>query len=398
MTATERLHALARELDLELRESILPYWYQTMDRHQGGFAGWVGNDHTIDFACPKGVVMHARHLWASSAAWLERRNPLDLAAADHAYAFLTGPLRDAEAGGFWWTVDQGRPTLDTKVLYGQAFAIYALAQYARATGNREALDLAVATFDLVESVGRDRDHGGYYEAVDRNWSRPLVQALSDVDIPCAKSMNTNLHLLEAFSSLSLASGLPRVNQALADLLEVFERRIVVAPDHLGLYFDRDWTNLTDHVSYGHDIEASWLMTEAAHVLGGHDLVQAKKEIPLALARRCLELVRTHGGGLVNELHGGHLDTDRIWWVQAEALVGLVNAWELSGDDGFLEGAEAVWRWVKTYQIDRHHGEWFWQVDARGVPNLERPKGGLWKTSYHNGRACLEVVNRARRCS
>jgi len=397
MNAADRLKTLATSLDRELRENILPYWYQTMDHHRGGFAGLVANDGSLDFTGPKGVVMHSRHLWASSSAWMERRNPLDLAAARHAYSFLTGPLHDQTGGGFWWTVDQaGKPGFENKVLYGQAFAIYGLSQYFRATGEKSALDLALETFAFLEKTGRDKEFGGYYEAVDRNWTKPLVQALSEVDIPCAKSMNTNLHILEAYSSLLLATGLPQVREALESLLEVFEKRIFVTPEHMGLYFDRNWTNLTDHISYGHDIEASWLMTEAAQILYGHHLSEAKKALYARVARKGLEVISSNGGSMPNELHGGHLDTGRIWWVQAEALVGMVNGWELTGDPAFLSAAESLWAWIDRYQADRLNGEWFWLVDAQGRPDTSQLKGGLWKTSYHNGRACLEVIQRTRR--
>jgi mannobiose 2-epimerase len=308
-------------------------------------------------------------------------------------------LRDHEGGGFWWTVDsRGKPEFENKVLYGQAFAVYGLSQYYRAAGNRAALDLALDTFHLLEKTGRDQEYGGYYEAVDRRWTKPLVQALSDVDIPCSKSMNTNLHVLEALSSLYLACGLPEVREALESLLGVFERHILVTPEHLGLYFDRDWTPLTDHISYGHDVEASWLMTEAAQILYGHDLPEVHRNAAVRVARKTLEVLRVHGGSLPNELHGGHLDTNRIWWVQAEALVGMVNGWELTGETAFLDAAEGLWTFIDRFVADRRGGDWFWQVNPRGEPDLSRPKGGLWKTSYHNGRACLEIIQRSRRAN
>lgn len=403
MNASQRLSTLSRAVQAELEGNILPYWSQTMDRRQGGFFGFVADDLSVDADSPKGIVMHSRHLWAYSSAWLERRNPLDLAAADHAYAFLTGPLHDKTGGGFWWTVDaQGKPGFENKVLYGQAFAIYGLSQYYRATGKKEALDLAVATFRLLEKTGRDRQFGGYYEAVDRSWTKSIVQALSEVDIPCAKSMNTNLHVLEAFSSLYLASGLPEVKEALGALFDVFARHILVTPEHLGLYFDRDWKNLTDHVSYGHDVEASWLLTEAAMVFNGtagapsHHLTDAQKAVVLPIAQKSLAVVQAHGGSMPNELHGGHLDTTRIWWVQAETLVGLVNGYELTGDEAFLTAAEAQWAFIDRFVVDRLRGEWFAEVSVRGEPNKAKAKGGLWKTCYHNGRACLEVIQRARK--
>jgi mannobiose 2-epimerase len=297
-----------------------------MDRREGGFAGLVTNDGACDFQHPKGVVMHSRHLWASSAAWQERHNPLDLVAARHAFEFLSGPLYDQLGKGFWWTVDsKGRPEIKNKVLYGQAFAVYGLAKYFEATAEPQALELALETFRLLELTCFDPEYGGYYEAVDRRWKVPVIQALSRTDLACSKSMNTNLHLLEAYTTLFQVSGRHDIRDALERLLLVFESRITQPSGHLGLYFDRDWSTLTDHKSFGHDIEASWLMTEAAQVLWGA-IPPVHLEKYLALARLALQLVHEHGA-LPNELHRGHLDTTRIWWVQAEALVGLVNGWD-----------------------------------------------------------------------
>jgi len=389
---SQTLKLLASELDAELREDILPFWAQTADHGNGGFAGLVSNDLEIDWHAPKGIVMHARHLWTYSQAWLYRKDESDLAAARHAYEFLSGPLHDKENGGFWWMVDARQtPSTDVKVIYGQAFAIYGLARFYQASGNRQSLDSALNTFALIELVARDRISGGYFEAVDRRWTAPVDHALSDVDIPCSKSMNTNLHVLEAYSALYEATGSPAVREALEALLEVFENHILVTPEHLGLYFDREWKPLTDHVSFGHDVEASWLMSEAADLVYDGEIPEAKKALYSRIARKTLELVNEHGS-LPNELHNGHLDTDRVWWVQAEALVGLVNGWELTGDEDFITGACRVWAFVKEHLIDRVRGEWYWAVDAQGRP-ADKPKGGLWKTCYHNGRACMEINRR-----
>ncbi|HTH12843.1 MAG TPA: AGE family epimerase/isomerase, partial [Spirochaetia bacterium] len=266
-----------------------------------------------------------------------------------------------------------------------------------------ALDLALEVFGLLESVGRDREFGGYYEAVDRHWKGPLVQALSDVDIPCSKSMNTNLHILEAYTALYLATGQAKVAEALESLLQVFEKHILVSPSHLGLYFDRDWKNLTEQVSYGHDVEASWLMAEAAQALADHGshpghLDPVRAEVCLAIARTSLTILKENGGSMPEGIHNGRLDTTRTWWVQAEALVGMVNAWELSGDEAFLTAAESLWAYIDRFVVDRNRGDWHWAVDAQGRPDTTRPKGGLWKTSYHNGRACMEVISRMSRWS
>lgn len=387
----EILKNLALAMDRELKEDILPYWYQTMDLHKGGFVGKVNNDGTMNLKSPKGVVMHSRHLWGYAQAWLYRRNPSDLTAARHAYRFLTNDLRDKEHRGFWWIVDaKGKPDFDNKVIYGQAFAIYGLSQYYLASGEKAALDLALETFLLVEKAGRDHELGGYYEAVDRTWSKPITQALSDVDIPCSKSMNTNLHYLEALSALYRASGRQDVKLALQALLDVFLKHIMVSPAHLGLYFDRDWKNLSDHVSFGHDIEASWLMSEAAELVYGHHIPDPMREAILTIAQSCRTLVFDHGGSLPNELHQGQMDTNRVWWVQSEAMVGMVNAWQLSGETSYLVAARRIWDFVDQFLIDRKNGEWFWLVDMKGNPSDNYDKGGLWKTCYHNGRACMEV--------
>lgn len=393
------LSSLAESLSIHMKKDIFPFWLKTMDHKTGGFAGLIQNDGSIDWQHPKGIVMHSRHLWAYSRIWLENHEPHDLVATHHAYDFLSTKLYDPIHKGFWWTVDtNGQPLVRNKILYGQAFAIYGLAQYYQATHEVAALDLAMETFSLVEQTGRDPQFGGYYEAVDDKWTKPIVQALSEIDLACTKSMNTNLHMLEAFTCLFQATGSAIVREALQSLLEVFEQHILVTPDHLGLYFDRDWKNLSDHQSYGHDIEASWLLTEAATVLWPEAMTEPRRLRYLRLAEANLEVLQANDGTLPNELSNNHLDASRIWWVQAEAMVGMVNAWELTGEEKFLSAACQVWQFIQDHMIDHSNGEWFWEVDASGQPNLSRPKGGLWKTSYHNGRACLEIIQRARQSS
>jgi mannobiose 2-epimerase len=389
---------LSAEMENELRDDILPFWPRYIDKENGGFYGQVENDGRCDVRADKGLVMHARLLWTYSAASRLLIDPGLLATAGTAYRFLAKSLYDEQRKGFYFICDyKGNPRSSLKVVYGQAFAMYALAEYARAGGPPQALDLALETFRHVQRSAHDDRHGGYFEAVAPDWSANVASALGEQDSACAKSMNTNLHVLEALTSLHAASGDPTVAEALRELLLVHLDRILTPSGHLGLYFDADWSRLDDIVSYGHDIEASWLLTEAAERTGDDVLEKRARQGALAMAKANAAILDENKGSLPNELKDGRLDTDRIWWVQAEGIVGHVNAWELSGDPASLARATRLWEFVKSFLIDRAQGEWFWGVRHPGGEPLEdQYKGGLWKASYHNGRACMEVMKRAAR--
>jgi|GEM_PF-59143 len=406
-------HDLARRMRAELESDILPFWLPYVDRAWGGFYGLVRNDGGYDERAPKGLVMHSRFLWAYSAAYRRYAKREYLDAARAAYDFLRGGQRDQRSGGFWWIVelppqpspgsprdaerDGPRPAVEAKMVYGQAFAIYALSEYYLATGEAAALDLALETYSLLERVARDRDRGGYYEACDRSWTRPMRFALSEVDIPCDKSMNTNLHVLEALSNLYRASRRKDVRESLVSLLEVYSTRVFAGAPNLSLYFDRDWNSLTDHVSWGHDIESCWLMAEAADLAYGRGRAPVHVAEAIRVARAgILPVLAENGGSLPHERAGGRTDLQRDWWIQAEAVVGNVDAWEETGDGAHLAAALRLWNYIEDKVVDREHGEWFWGLSAEGEPDLGRPKGGLWKTCYHNGRACLEIMERSER--
>ena len=391
-----KLRALARKMRSELESDILPFWLPCVDRSGGGFYGLVRNDGSFDASAPKGLVMHSRFLWAYSAAYVRYAKDEYLEAARAAYCFLKGPLRDAARGGFWWSVEGGRPGLEVKMVYGQAFAIYALAEYHLATGDAEALDLALETYGLLERAARDPDDGGYCEACDRDWKGSVRYALSDVDIPCDKSMNTNLHVLEALSSLYRATGRCDVGASLRDQLEVYAAKVLGGRPNSRLYFDRRWTPMTDHVSWGHDIESAWLMAEAAHlVYGSEEAAPADLRAAIEAAREgILPVLEANGGSLPRESVGGRVESQRDWWVQAEALVGCVDAWQATGETRYIDAARRLWDFIDAHLVDREGGEWFWGVSELGERVLGLPKGGFWKTCYHDGRACLEIMARA----
>jgi cellobiose epimerase len=386
---------LASEMEGELREDILVFWQRYIDPANGGFYGQVENDGRFDPRADKGLVMQARFLWTYAAAARLLQDPRLLLAAGAAYRFIVGHLLDAEHRGFHWACDsRGAPRTGRKVIYGQAFAIYALAEYARAGGPRESLDLATETFHLVEGAARDRRHGGYFEAVASDWSEPVSSALGAEDLACPKSMNTNLHMLEALSSLHAASADGKTAAALGNLIDVHLDRILAPGGHLGLYFGEDWSRMDRAVSYGHDIEASWLLAEAAECLDDEPRKTRVREAVTGMAEESARVLDAAGGSLPNELKDGKLDTDRIWWVQAEGIVGMVNAAEITRDPAYLRRAWVLWEYVKGHLIDRAHGEWFWGArHPDGDPLPDRYKGGFWKASYHDGRACMEVMKR-----
>jgi mannobiose 2-epimerase len=297
-------------MEEELRNDILPFWPRFIDRENRGFYGRVENDCRPDLRADKGLVMHARLLWTYSAAARLLNDPGILATADAAYRFIVESLYDEEGKGFSFACDyQGNPRMGPKVVYGQAFEIYALAEYARAGGPGRALDLAMETFRLLQRTACDERHGGYSEAVAPDWSRSVASALGEEDIACAKSMNTNLHVLEALTSLHAASGDAEVALALRKLIEVHIERIVTPSAHLGLYFNNDWSRLDAVISYGHDIEGSWLLTEAAECIGDEQLGTRVRQCALGIAAAIARVLDEHQGSLCMQImsrlaHGG----------------------------------------------------------------------------------------------
>jgi 4-O-beta-D-mannosyl-D-glucose phosphorylase len=404
---------LAKEAYQELTENILPFWLNNArDRVSGGFYGNLDNNNNGDADAPRSVVMTARHLWTYSAAsrFLKARSLL--AGADYAYTYLVKNYFDGQNKGVYWTVDSnGKPTDDRKHIYGQAFAVYALSEYARALWdfNRasdaaaSALEFALSIFAALEEHARDKTCGGYCEALSATWRNIEDKRLSPIDMNCERSMNTNLHVLEALTSLlravkSICSSkkelIAEIRESLASQINVMVGRVLGADAHLRLFFTDKWEALSNIVSFGHDIEASWLLWEA--VLETEDKALAEKIRPVVL--KIAETSLTQGfdsvtGALENEIRAGVRDTTRIWWIQAESLVGFFNAYQLSKDDRFLSAALAEWRWIKDFQRDAVRGDWFWAVSKDGVPALTQPKGGNWKTPYHNARCCMELLKR-----
>ncbi|WP_062388484.1 AGE family epimerase/isomerase [Demequina iriomotensis] len=407
ISADRQLSALRDLAERELVQGILPFWEAHAFAEDGTLRGGVSDDLDYLDDLPRHAVLAARILWTFSAAADAVPHGRDrlLATARRALDQLTGPMWDAQFGGVYWSVDaQGAVLDERKQIYAQAFTMYALARWARVAGDADALARALWLASTLDGAARDREFGGYAEARARDWTPTERTALSELDPDVPKSMNTNLHVLEALTELLRASVDPAVAEALETLLRTTLDCIVAeAPfAHCALYFDEDWDRRSDGVSYGHDIETSWLLWDAWEALSAHGLEDADlewrtREAALALA----EAVRTHGvaaDGAVLYAGGpdGPTDRDRHWWPQAEGVVGWLNAFQLAGRSEDRRAAIRAWDFIEQHVVDREHGEWHARLDERNRPlsgGTGDLKMGPWKCPYHNARACLEVLRR-----
>jgi len=382
----------------ELTEGILPYWMaHTLDDEHGGFVGRITHEGRVVAGAPRAAVLNTRILWTFAAAGRVLHDDRYRAVAERAYAYLVDHFWDAEHGGIYWMLDHtGRPLETKKQIYAQAFAVYALAEYYRLTDDASVLERAVDLFRTIERHSFDPTHGGYFEAYSRAWTLLDDVRLSEKDPNEKRAMNTHLHLLEAYTNLYRIWPDPALRQQLVGLINLFLTTILDAETgHLQLVFDEAWRPRSKVVSFGHDIEASWLLVEAAEVVG--EAVASVQKTALQMAQVTLDEGRDHDGALLNDAEpDGRLDDDRHWWPQAEAVVGFLNAYQLTSAPRFLDAALACWTFIENHLVDREGGEWFFRVSRDGTPCASEDKVGPWKGPYHNARACLEVMTRVDR--
>ena len=381
----------------EACNDILPFWMKnTVDLENGGFYGSINNDMVIQKDGPKGTVLLSRILWTFSCAYKEFGNGEYFKTAKHAYDFMSKFAIDRKYGGIFWLLSyNGSPLDDKKQVYAQAFAVYALSEYYSATDDRKALDEAIAIFKLMERHTYDRIYKGYFDACNRDWTLKEDMSLSDIDLNSRKSMNTNLHILEAYTNLSRYWDDAGLKSSLKELVGVTIDHIIDTDSgHFMLYFDDRWNSMNDRISYGHDIEGSWLLDEAAGIIGDNSLIEKAEKVALKMAEVTYAEGIDSEGALVNE--GGTEGVEnraRDWWPQAEAMVGFLNAYRISGDGKYLDVSLGVWDFIKRKMIDKKYGEWFWSVDENGTVDGQREKAGVWKCPYHNFRSCFEVKKR-----
>lgn len=384
---------LAAEMKKELTENILPYWMNRMCDPAGRFHGRINGEEVLDPSAPVGGIMTARILWTFASAYrvLGRQEYLDMALK--AKDILLKHFYDPQFGGTYWSLNADYAPLDTKKqIYAIAFAIYGLAELNRATGDAEALEYAIKLFHAIEDHSYDPQKDGYFEAFTRSWEQIEDMRLSEKDANESKTMNTHLHVIEAYTCLYRVWKDPLLETRLRGLIDIFDKYILDTNGHLKLFFDNDWNCGYDIFSYGHDIEASWLLHEAAMVLGDKEmLARIEERLPLIVSAASEGF--TPEGGMIYEKTGEEVDADRHWWVQAEAAVGYFNLWEHFGALEGLENSLHCWEFIKKELVDRQNGEWFWSVRADGSINRDEDKAGFWKCPYHNGRMCLEIIER-----
>ncbi|MFC4388724.1 AGE family epimerase/isomerase [Gracilibacillus marinus] len=384
------------EIKQHLANKILPFWMKLKDEENGGFYGEVGYDLEVNKVADKGGIATARFLWTFSSAYRVTKDKKYLECAEHLYVFMRDYLIDPDYKGMYWLVDyKGQPKDTRKHIYAQSFALYALSEYYRITKNEEALTLAFDIFQLIEEKGYDASNGAYREEFDRNWNEQSNEMLSENGVIAEITMNTHIHILEAYTNFYKAYPTDVLKQRLTDLIEIHYTKIYnEETKFLGVFFDKNWNELVNMKSFGHDIEASWLLDEAIKTIGLKN--EKYDEMVLDIAYNIADYAMQEDGSLINEQVEDAYDYTRIWWVQAEAMVGYLNAWEHTKDPKFEVIIEKLWDYIKENIVDeRANGEWYWSIEKDGKPT-EKSVGEPWKTSYHNGRFCLEFIERMTR--
>ncbi|MCD8354012.1 MAG: AGE family epimerase/isomerase [Clostridiales bacterium] len=376
-----------------LEQTIIPFWKALRDDEYGGYYGLMDYDLCVNRQAEKGCILNSRILWFfSEAAILTGREDL-CREADHAYTFLTSRCWDWTNGGIYWSVTyDGKPLDTTKHTYNQAFAIYALSAYYRLTGNPDALSMAWELFQLVEHHCTDAE--GYLEAFTVDWQSAPNDKLSENGVLAAKTMNTLLHVFEGYAGLYQASGAPVVRQAMGHILVLYRDKIYDPTAHrLRVFFDEHYHSLIDLHSYGHDIECSWLIDWGCELMDDPALAAEIHTIDHALANKIYQTAyRNHS--LATECDRGVVDTTRVWWVQAEAVLGFVNQWQKHPEETkYRDAAADIYQYICRVMVDKRPGsEWFWSVDEHGTP-YQKPIVEPWKCPYHNGRMCIELIRR-----
>ncbi|HVN16783.1 MAG TPA: AGE family epimerase/isomerase [Anaerolineales bacterium] len=388
---------LKRCIEQELTDNILPFWAQhTLDAIHGGFYGALSNDLKVNNEAPRSAVLYGRILWTFSLAFRKYKKPEYLSMARRAYDYLCQYFWDKEYYGVYWTVNaQGQPIEARKHAYAQAFFIYGLTEYHLATGEAEPLTLARRVFDLLEAHYHDSQYGGYIEGRGRDWVSPANQRLSDLEPISDKSMNTLLHVLEAFTSLARVWDEPKLRARLKELIEIFLDRVIDSQTHhFRLFFCNDWSwDQPEPFSYGHDIEGSWLLVEAAEALGDKALLERARDESVQMAQAVYAEALQADGRMISESAGRPHSRDLNWWTHAEAVVGFYNAYQISGQERFAEASKRVWNFIQNRFVDHQFGDWFKNLDTDANPYPNLPKVGPWECPYHHSRACFEMMNR-----
>jgi mannobiose 2-epimerase len=391
----QKLEQLKKEVTEDLTKNILPFWSNKMtDKVNGGFYGRIDGKNQVYPETEKGGILNARILWTFSSAYRVIGDTSYLRVAKRAKDYLIAHFIDSQYGGAYMSLKaDGSPSNTRKHIYTNAFFIYGLAEYSRATGDKQSLAESMKIFELFEKHAADREYGGYYEVFSNDWQRVRERMIGENSDKVEKTMNTSLHVMEAYANLYRVSGDKAVGERLRDLIEIFLDKIIDKKSfHLICFLDRQWNSTSKVDSYGHDIESSWLLYEAANLLGDQKLIDRVKEAGIKIANAALEGYQPDGSMLTEKDNAtGRLRTQRSWWEQAETVIGCLNAFELTGDESYLKKSLDCWTYIKQHFADTKNGGWFSYVSESGVPGGD--KGGYWICPYHSGRMCMEVFER-----
>ena len=386
--------SMVKEVKQHLEETIIPFWKNLRDDENGGYYGYVDYDLKTDRKAEKGCILNSRITWFFSNAYTLLKDESLLEEAGHGYAFLKDHCLDKENGGVYWSVTyDGAPLDTTKHTYNQAFSIYALASCYEASKDAEALALAKELFQVIET--RCMDRSGYLEAFDETFRPISNEKLSENGVIAAKTMNTLLHVFEAYTELYRVAGGDDVKKRLQWILDTFAEKIY-NPNlrRQEVFFDAAYHSLIDLHSYGHDIETAWLLNRGIDILGDEKYTEKISPIIDALTE---EIYNTafNGASLANECENGVVNSRRIWWVQAETVVGFLNGYQRNPQrTDYLEAAGNAWAFIRDCLVDKRPGsEWHWETYEDGTPVAGRPIVEPWKCPYHNGRMCMEVIRR-----
>jgi mannobiose 2-epimerase len=391
----ETLTAFKKEVEKELL-SILAWWKQhSIDKKRGGFYGSINNGNTPDATAVKGVVLNSRILWAFSAAYSHTGDTGDLLVATRAWEYLRDHFIDKRHGGVFWSLDShGDIDNDRKQIYGLAFALYGLSEYYKVMEEKAVLEEAKKICNAIEQYSWDKEKGGYIDAFTREWKTLDDLRLSEKDSNEKKTMNTHLHVIEAYATFYQVWPDQSLKERIIDILDLFNRFIINSKTgHLDLYMDEDWVTKSTLQSYGHDIEAAWLLQECAEITGEKTYIDYFSQLAVKLVDTAAEGLDKDGGLWYEfEPATAHLIKEKHSWPQAEGMVGFFNAWQVTGDQKYLDHSLQTWSFIRQHIRDRKKGEWFWGVNENYSP-MEMDKAGFWKCPYHNIRACLEIIRR-----
>lgn len=391
------MQTLKKEMKRCLEDNILRYWIDKVtDKEHGGYYGRVDGHDKVHPEAEKGAILNGRILWAFSAAYRVMKSREYLDAATRAKDYILDHFIDKEYGGVYWSLDcEGKPLDTKKQTYAIGFVIYGLSEYARATGDKQALDAAIKLYHDIEAHAYDAVNGGYVEALTREWNPIADMRLSDKDENGAKTMNTHLHVIEPYTNLYRVWPSKELHESIHRLLDVFTDKLYnKETHHLDLFFDNEWHGRRNVESYGHDIEATWLLWETALVLGEDDVKAKLSPIVVDLAKAADEGLQPDGSMIYEHWKDtGKTDRQRQWWVLCENVIGHVNLYQYFNDKDALKVAKDCWDYIDKHLVDHVNGEWHWAISDDGQINLEDDKAGFWKCPYHNSRMCLEITER-----